>query len=413
MWRLSSRRWLGRRGVSIIFICLLAPVWGSADTVTLVDGSVIVGEVTKQSDSGIVLENEDLGAVEIRSSRIKSIVFDRADAEVVLVDGSTIKGEITDQNEAAIRLENEDLGQVDIATSRIESVTVDLPNVQVVLVAGDIIKGRMVEQNEAGIVLEHENLGRMEISRSQIQSVVFEKKERAWFNPKWLNALSAKLKGKGWNASLDLSLNSASGNVKNEQSTRFGLDVKRATDSTRLIQDLIYYNKISRSEVTDNKLTYGIMHDWLTRESPWFWFVAGRYDYDEFQSWAQRLAGLAGPGYHLIQTDDVTFDVRVGLGTRKEWGSENDDYKVEAGEALGLTWDMTSRQKVAASTNVATVVGDLDDYRARSSAEWQFSFDRDMRLSFVTGIDHEYTSVVDLGDRHSDTRYHIGLRYSF
>jgi len=411
--RLSSRRRLGLRVFSITFICLLAPVWSSADTVTLVSGTVIEGQITRQTDSGIVLEHEELGKLEIRSSRIKSIVYDRADAEVVLVGGSTIKGKITDQNEAGIRLENEDFGQVDIATSRIESVTVDWPEVQAVLVGGDILKGKMIEQNDASVVLEHKNLGRMEIPRSQIQSVVFEKKERAWFNPKRLNALSAKLKEKGWNASLNLSLNSASGNVKDEQSTRFGVDVKHATDSTRLAQDLTYYNKISRGDVTDNKLTYGIMHDWLARESPWFCFVAGRYDYDEFQSWEQRLAGYAGPGYRLIQTEDVAFDIGVGLGPRKEWGSENGDYKLEGVQGLHFRWDMTSRQKVTASTVIATVVGDLDDYRARSLAEWQFSFDRDMALSFIVGMEHEYTSLVDPGARHSDTRYHIGLRYGF
>jgi len=101
----------------------------------------------------------------------------------------------------------------------------------------------------------------------------------------------------------------------------------------------------------------------------------------------------------------------VGLGTRKEWGSENDDFKLEAAEGVNFDWDVTSRQKITASTVVAGVVGDLDDYRARNTAEWQFSFNQDMALRFIAGVEHEYTSVVDPGDRHSDTRVYLGLRF--
>jgi len=223
--------------------------------------------------------------------------------------------------------------------------------------------------------------------------------------------VSAKIKEKGWEASVDLSLNTASGNIKNEQSTRLGVDAAHTTEKTRFAHDLSYYNKTSRGDTTDNKLSYRVMHDWLSKESPWFWFVAGQYDYDEFMSWQKRVAAYAGPGYRFINSDDVTLDVRTGLGTRKEWGSENDDFKFEAAEGLHLSWDMTSRQKVTASTVVAGVVGDLDDYRGRNAAEWQFSFDRDMALRFIVGIEHEYTSIVDPGDRHSDTRVYLGLRY--
>jgi len=59
-------------------------------------------------------------------------------------------------------------------------------------------------------------------------------------------------------------------------------------------------------------------------------FVAGQYDCDEFLSWQQRLSAYAGPAYRLIDTEDMRFDVRVGLGTRKEWGSENDNFELEA-----------------------------------------------------------------------------------
>lgn len=266
--RLPSGHRLDLQRLTIMFICLSVSTWGRADKVTLVGGSVIEGRITKQSDAGIVLEHEDLGQLEIRSSRIKSIVFDRANAEVVLVGGGTIEGKIIDQNEAGITLEHEDLGEVDIPESRIESMTVDWPDVEIVLVAGDTIKGKMLEQNEVAVVVEHKNLGRLAVPKTQ-----------------------------------------------------------------------------------------------------------------------------------------------VGLGTRKEWGSENDGYKCEAAEALQFEWDVTSRQKIAASTTVATVVGDLDDYRARSAAEWQFSFERDMALRFVMGIEHEYTSLVDPDDRHSDTRVYIGLRF--
>ena len=111
---------------------------------------------------------------------------------------------------------------------------------------------------------------------------------------------------------------------------RFGSHLERKLRNTIGTMDLSYYHKVKEGDVSDNKLTFGLGRDWLYPESLWFCFVNGRFDYDDFESWQQRANAQAGPGYHLVKTDDIKLDVRSGLGPRREWGSENDTLKFEA-----------------------------------------------------------------------------------
>ena len=103
----------------------------------------------------------------------------------------------------------------------------------------------------------------------------------------------------------------------------------------------------------------------------------------------------------------------MGLGPRKEWGSQDNDVELEAGLGAHFEWIITENQKWKVSSLFFPAVGDLDDYRARVSAEWRFAFDKDMNLSFLIGTLYEYESIVDPGKKHGDLRTYLGLRFEF
>jgi putative salt-induced outer membrane protein YdiY len=340
--------------------------------------------------------------------------------KVVLTNGDIIEGVVTKQGRSSIVLEHSDLGSVEIPRSRIRSLAIEPPNVQVVLTDGDAIHGRLIDENESTIVLEHPNLGRLEIPREQIDSFKakeheFEKAERvAWFDPKMkkLAARTSRLREKGWESSLDISLDSSSGNTE-EQSTRFGGHLQRNLPDRITTGDLSYYHKVKDSEISDNKLTLGLGRDWLLPESPWFYFLQGRFDYDEFESWQQRANAQVGPGYHLIQKDDMTLDVRSGLGVRREWGSINNNPKLEGLIGADFEWKITSKQICKFAPYYYPVLSDFGDYRTRFSGEWRYFFDEDMRLSFLVGSLYEFQSIVDPGKKHADLRVYLGLGYGF
>ena len=401
-------------------IWLTASACTRADKIVLTDGDIIEGVITRQGRSAVVLQHSDLGRMEIPRSRIKSLKIDTPDVEVVLTDGDTIQGRLVKEDESGIILEHRDLGRMEIPRDRIASSTVEAPEATVVLAGGDTIEGRLVERTDMAIVLEHPTLGRLEIPRERIDSFKvkepeFKKEEKVgWADPQLrkLAAKTSRLKEKGWGASIDLSMHSSTGNTQ-EQSTRFGGHVKRELIDTRSTLDTSYYHKIKEGEITDNKFTLGYSHDWLDPESIWFYFMSGRFDYDEFESWQKRANGQVGPGYHLIKTDDINLDIRLGLGARKEWGSQNNNPKFEGLIGADFEWEITDTQIFTLSPHFFPVVGDLDDYRARVAGEWRFLFDKDMNLSFLIGTLYEYQSVVDPGKEHGDLRVYLGLQFGF
>ncbi len=266
---------------------------------------------------------------------------------------------------------------------------------QVKLEDGDVLRGTVVEQTDTHIVLEHSVLGRLEIPRDQITDLDIEDK-----------------KDVKWDSHVNLAFNGAAGNTE-ESSLRIGGRSRRRTPGTRLRLDAAYYLSTSESVIDNNKLTVGIEHDWLLRGSRWFFFTDGRFDYDEFESWRQRLAAHVGPGYDIIGEEDLQLDARVGVGPRKEWGSEDDDWEPEGLLGLRFDWEITRRQSFDASAAFFPILGSFGNYRTRSAVNWAVRVFNDLDLSVTTGLTHEYQSTIDPGKDHNDFRMFTGLQFDF
>jgi len=229
--------------------------------------------------------------------------------------------------------------------------------------------------------------------RDQQQTKEEENKEKL-FEPEFekLDALAGRLKKGKWSFALDFSINTTSGNT-NEETTRLGTHIKRTLPRERMTLDGSYYHKKNRGAITDNEFTIGLLKDWLNPGSRWFFFGTSRYDYDEFESWQQRANIQVGPGYNLIESDNVLLNFRVGAGGRKEWGSQNDNLKLEG--LAGIDFEC------------------FDDYRTRSSLNWRYKLSKELNLSLLLGLLHEYQSIVNPDRDNSDTRVYTGLQIEF
>jgi putative salt-induced outer membrane protein YdiY len=293
------------------------------------------------------------------------------------------------------------------------------------LVSGDVLHGTVVEQTDDLVVIEHETLGRLELPADQVASVTTDAElaEQAAqeaaqdveqpLQEAQAEAADAKEEEKSpWSLTVDLALNVSQGNTE-ESDFRFGLNARRETEETRLRIDSSWYYKRDRSNTTDNKFTLGSRLDWLMPGSKWFWFVGGRFDWDKFESWDQRLAVQTGPGYHLVDDDKLTLDVLTGLGTRKEWGSLNDSWKFEGSVGLDLEYKINERQSLDFDITYFTALDDFDDYRTRSTGNWRYAISNDMRLSLLVGYSWEYQNIADPGAERFDLRFFIGIQYAF
>lgn len=266
---------------------------------------------------------------------------------------------------------------------------------QVQLTDGDVLRGTVVERTDTHIVFDHSILGRLEIPRDQITDLDIEEK-----------------KDVKWDSHVNVTFNGASGNTE-ESSLRIGGRSRRRTPSTRLRLDSAYYLSTSESKIDNNKFTLGIVHHWLLPESRWFFFADGRFDYDQFESWRQRLAAHVGPGYDVIDKEGLNLHAQVGAGPRKEWGSEDDDWEPEGLFGLNFDWNITRRQTFDASAAILPILGDFGNYRTRSSANWAVKIFNDLDLSMTAGVTHEYQSEVDPDKDHNDLRVFTGLQFDF
>ncbi|MHC4907296.1 MAG: DUF481 domain-containing protein, partial [Planctomycetota bacterium] len=194
-----------------------------------------------------------------------------------------------------------------------------------------------------------------------------------------LKALSAWAKENGISSSIDMSFTSETGNT-DETSFRVAGKLGREYSNIKLTSDFSYYNKESDGERTDDKFTFGLVRDSAFTDSDWFFFMMGRYDYDDFESWRQRAAFHLGPGY-IIGTN--------------------------------FKWKPTRRQTFSFSTFFYAVLDDFDDNRTRTTFDWDYLLSDEMNLSFVLGVLHEYQAVVDPGKDENDTRVHTGFRFRF
>ena len=179
---------------------------------------------------------------------------------------------------------------------------------EVTLKGGDVSRGKVIEQNDDGILLEHQDLGQIRIASDRIASVL-NASDKTTQSPDpakpetgpsssrhlvkeptfdRLKAFSIRAREKGWSSSIDLSLASETGNT-DERSFRVGGRLGREYSNIKFTSDLTYYNKESDGEITDDKLTIGLVRDKSFEDSDWFFFMMGRYDYDRFESWRPRL----------------------------------------------------------------------------------------------------------------------------
>jgi putative salt-induced outer membrane protein YdiY len=187
----------------------------------------------------------------------------------------------------------------------------------------------------------------------------------------------------------------------------------RETDRSKLTYDAAYLYAEDSGEESENRFSTGFLHDWLFPGSRWLIFADARYDYDEFQSWRHRLAFHAGPGYKLIDEENIKLTLRAGAGAAKEWLSDNEGWRPEALAGADFDWKISERQSLVSTFRIFPDLDDLGEYRTLTTAGWQMNISKADGLSLTLGLLHEYQTIVDSGRENSDLRLFGGLTFDF
>jgi hypothetical protein len=308
--------------------------------------------------------------------------------EVRLRNGDVLEGTVLDRTDAEIVLEHPDLGRMTIPTRVVESISeaAEREGVPTTEVAETPPEGS-------------EEITKAEVSSEEPLDIAEEKDKRL----------------KDWTLGFVFG-GTFTNNDEGEKislNTRMTGDRKRPGSETSL--GLSYIYKLDNDEIDEDKLITTLDHRWLKPDSPWFYYASARYDQDEFRSWHRRIQGHGGSGYRIIEKENLQLAPFLGLGLRKDIGSEDEDFPVEA--SGGVIFDWESKWKQTVSLQI-TYFRDLiyDEYRFVTIADWKIPFTRRTgkgQLSFNTHLDYEYASKPDPNFPHNNISLNWGLQWDY
>lgn len=290
----------------------------------------------------------------------------------------------------------------------------------VTLNTGDRLVGKIVDENDEAVFLQHPMFGTLKIARNTIVTdaeprsaspqVAAPAPEKPAPPPEpKRSALMQKLND--INLKLEAGFNGKDGNSES-LSARVGLKANQETDDHRWNADAAYNRASNNGIVNRNEVTAGATKDWLLNDSPWFYYVRGRYDWDQFEAWDHRLSLGAGVGYEFIDNDTVQLLGRAGIGGVREWGSEDTDIHPEAEAGGELKWKITEAQTLEATHMVFKALDD-DPFRMRTTVQWVMKLNHADGVSVKLGLVNEHDSEPGDDKKRNDLSYYGALVFDF
>ncbi len=360
---------------SFVVVCVLlvmhSPLTAWADEVELVTGEVLRGRVVQQTPQRVILEHPVLGRVELGVDQIRDVRLY--------------------QDEAGVGHESEHLAEMGEQGTRDESVIQQTPSIDAV--SKDDVSQQPAEGSPSTGV-DTDTLPMTQANQQQNQQDEQHDDHEDWW------------------ARFDVGFNGTEGNTRTAN-LRLGFVAEKRTREDRFKFDAALFNATDRGRKTRNEFTVGSIVDWLEPESPWFRFMQGRFDFDEFASWEERISGSAGVGYQLYDTPDFGAVVRVGLGGAKEFGSVNEDFRSEASFGFEFTWQINDRMHLTAATTIYPDLTETGELRVNATGDWIIDIDEAKDIQLKLGIQNEYESDADPGVKKNDLKYYGALVFNF
>ncbi|MBY0313239.1 MAG: DUF481 domain-containing protein [Phycisphaerales bacterium] len=226
--------------------------------------------------------------------------------------------------------------------------------------------------------------------------------------PTWLDNWKFTLEG-GWNGS--------SGD-NNQQSFRIRLaGVRPAADNTTSASVAWNHQQVDGDARASN-VVVDMRNDWNsgptgTGGGSWGFYVAMNSEFNEFTAWDYRISGNAGLSFDLLKNDDLTLVLRTGLGGTREFGSLNNDPRLEVWPSLDASLKIDDRSKLGAALTGAVNVEDVDGSRANMKAWYEVLLDPEHNLSLKLGIENKYEYAPVLGRENNQLEYYAALVISF
>ena len=271
---------------------------------------------------------------------------------------------------------------------------------EIILANGDKINGEIVEWAVDYVVIEHPQLGTIRLSLDELDIDTGTPPKKGWFDTAFM---------RGWNRSINLGLNGAVGDTNTTNMT-LGFNFNYADDFKRWrFTGRYFYNRSDDGEDNDNNARIDLRRDWLTPDSILFGFGAFRYQFDQFESWRHRTTFSAGPGFHLVKSEAHVLDTLLGIAVTREFG-DRQTTKGEAMWGLEWLWTISKRQSFSFENNLFPEFSPkAGEFRNLTTSEYRILLLEDPALKWTIGIQNDYETDIEPGDKKNDLRYYLAL----
>jgi hypothetical protein len=264
-----------------------------------------------------------------------------------------------------------------------------------VLVNGDRLSGDIVSTTDAAITLRHPVLGELVIPRDQVTDVtdpVAEPPEIAEPHDAGDDGLLGSGWLVGWERRLEVGVSGGAG--KSDKSLiEIGFTADYEDEQTRWQHKSKYLRDETDGDLADHNAMASLQHDWLHPGSPWYEFIGGRAEWDEFGDWDYRLSTNAGVGYTFIDTGTYRLLGFAGLGANQTFGGTREELTLEGLFGVDVRWKINADQLFTFKNTVLPSLSDTGEFRNLTSAEWRLDLNDAQGLSLKLGINNEYDSL--------------------
>ena len=320
--------------------------------------------------------------------------------ELIFTNGDRLTGKIDHLLEGKLVFKSDVIGEVSIDVSKIQTFSTDDP-VAVHLKDDNVLLQKIVSSEPGKFGIEGAGTVKaQDFDLSSISSINPPPKP----DPKWTGNLSA-------------GLTSTHGNTKTESiSGSLNLSKRTKNDRTQVNAD---YAKSKREDPdTGEKDT---TEDWWRSKMKYDYFfskklygyVDGRYEKDAIAELDRRMIVGGGAGYQWIESEGLNFSTEFGLASLYEKFDNQTDSNSEVSIQAGYNFDKTLMKNVKFIHDLTYYPSteEFSDYFLTSTAEVRAYFTSKMFTTFKVIFDYDATPAI--GSHKTDTKYLLGVGYSF
>ena len=177
---------------------------------------------------------------------------------------------------------------------------------------------------------------------------------------------------------------------------------------------LKYVYNVDDKVVQDNFLVAQSNYDRLWAiDSPWSWFLNASYQFNQTESYRQRVKGFGGAGYYFSRTDDLSWNGRAGAGTSWDEHGTQQGWTPRALFSTNATWKPIEGMNFEGTASYEPAFTDFNNYLAILEMKVNLAVSAVDNLSIYFTLRNEYNSRPGEGDSYNQIWVTLGFAYGF